>query len=91
MLKLMLSGQSGTTNPNGKVLTPIPPFSAKQHQEKPFHLKMQITGILYLYPVRNQILLFNTTSFPANVHAQVSVFGINGSFQNKHGEFLELS
>lgn len=52
---------------------------------------MQIIGILYFYPVRNQILLFNPTSFPANVHAQVSVFGINDSFQNKHGEFLELS
>lgn len=37
-----------------------------------------------------QIRACSDSSFAANVCAQVSVFGINDSFQNKHGEFLEL-
>ena len=151
MLKLMLSGQSGTTNPNGKVLTPISPFRAKPTVSgKPLSLKnanYRNSLLISRKRVWSKTLLFNTSpalqrcipiwgtalrlwseftsriqaglqvnegapsvssrwctrqldvpqtwacsdsSFAANMRAQVSVFGINDSFQNKHGEFFEL-
>lgn len=151
MLKLTPRNQSGTTSPNGKVLTPISPFRAKWTVSgKPLSLKnanYRNSLLISRHRVQSKILLFNTSpasqrcipiwgtalglwseftsriqaglqvnegasavsshwctwqldelqtwacsdsSFAANVCAQVSVFQINDSFQNKHGEFLDL-